>query len=151
MTCLYLPAPTTPRELHLCLLAITLMKLGNKRDWEEWEGFFFPLQPRECIFPYQERDLGRRYISTINSRQAIAHALNSECCLHDSLFHRLLLDYLSWALQQLCRSGRASVNICLAREAQGAVKKLCPGLSPKTPGPVLFFTHWVASQHRITQ
>lgn len=34
----------------------------------------------------QEGDLGRLYIPTVNSRQAIAHSLNDGCCLHNSLY-----------------------------------------------------------------
>lgn len=76
--CCGLLVPSRTRAVHLYPLAIKLMNAVRVcgRNGEN----FFLLQSREYIFPHQERDLGRPYLSTINSKQGIAHSLNNDCC-----------------------------------------------------------------------
>lgn len=73
---LLVPSPT--RAVYLCPLAIRLVSAVRVcgRNGEN----FFPLLSREYVFPHQEGDLGRPYLSAINSRQGITHSLNDDCC-----------------------------------------------------------------------
>lgn len=80
--CLDLSVTLPPRAVHFCLLAVSLMNSVRKQSVGGVGRIFFPLQTRDCMFLYQEGDLGRSYIPAINSMQAIVHSLNDDCCLH---------------------------------------------------------------------
>ena len=65
--------------MHLYLSANSPMNSVRKGTVGGMRRIFFSAIKKVYMLSYQEGDLGKLYVSTINSRQAVAHSLNDDC------------------------------------------------------------------------